>query len=121
MVEYNFYAVSIAALRKAWLKSPYRLECLNRNKVYEQRYRKDGQPCKRLNVKGFRCERCGEVFQKTKIQIHHIYPLGSKPFDLKFDDYLKVLFCTADKLACLCKKCHHTVHREKDPEFLKEV
>jgi predicted HNH restriction endonuclease len=116
--EYNFYAISIAALRKAWLHSPFRKECLDRNKIYEECYKKDGTLSKKKKILGWKCERCGDVFPKTKIQIHHIRPLGKQPFELKFNDYLKSLFCSADKLACLCKKCHNTVHKEKDEKFL---
>ena len=83
------------AFRKIWLWSIERKECLQRNKIKRGVYQ---------------CEMCLEGFKMKEVQIHHIKEVGS------IDDvnaYCERLFCSPDKLKCLCKNCHNKIHNKK--------
>ena len=108
--KYNVYAIVRNAIRKLWLQSPQRREAVERACVREHKLKKDGTPAKRASIVGYRCESCGGVFDK--IQVHHINEIGKNPFEMKFDDYIKAMWCPADKLKVLCKGCHKSEHKK---------
>lgn len=55
----------------------------------------------------YECEKCEK--ETKKIEIDHIDPVGSSPKDFEgWDNYLRRMFVSADKLMGLCHDCHQT-------------
>lgn len=82
------YALIRSALRKIWLWSAERKECLKLAKVKKGKYR---------------CNNCKKLFGLKEVQVDHIDPIG------KFIDWntlIERMFCPVSNLQCLCKPCH---------------
>lgn len=87
-------AYIFGALRKIYRWHPERKKALDRQKRAEDKYE---------------CEECHKLFSRKKRQIHvdHIEPVvDPKTGFVSWDEYIKRLFVTADKLQILCKKDH---------------
>lgn len=80
----------------------YRYAYDNANKVWCETQVIDNKAknkCKEIHK--YTCQRCGRTVAETRIEGHHIIPIG-------------VEGCTNDQanLVCLCHKCHRQLHQE---------
>ncbi len=108
--KYNPYPLIRNALRKLWLQSPMRKEAVDRATIRETVLKKDGTPAKRKRIVGYACEKCGKRLEKKELNVHHIQGTTTNIFEMKFDDYIQILFCPSSELMVLCKACHHEIH-----------
>lgn len=78
----------IAALRRVWLYSEIRRDCINSAKVSKGRYK---------------CNTCQKAFSRKEIQCDHIIEVGKF---LDWNTFIEKLFCPIENLQVLCKNCH---------------
>jgi 5-methylcytosine-specific restriction endonuclease McrA len=86
----------ISTLRRAWLISPERAECLRLFKTGPNQYK---------------CNICYQVFNRTHIQVDHIDPVGKctdKRGNQDWNQFISRLFCDVTNLQVLCKPCHQS-------------
>lgn len=84
-----------SALRQVWRWSHARKECLKRSKI--------------AGASAWLCETCGKP--SRDVDVDHVNPVGSTPGargseGKTWDEFMRKLFCTAEELQVLCKKCH---------------
>ena len=97
-----------SVLRRAWLRSPYRSEAINRN-----RYKKmvDTNGRKRL-VYFVECNSCREPLRLYDVQVDHIVPCGSLKDWSDLPGFCERLF-DVDNMQVLCKECHKRKTKEE--------
>ena len=78
----------IAALRRVWLYSEPRRDCLKAAKVSRGLYK---------------CDECKKAHPKKQVQVDHIIEVGK--FET-WDLFMERLFCDVSNLQILCKACH---------------
>ena len=78
----------IAALRRVWLYSEVRRDCVRAPKTSRGRYK---------------CKCCGKLFSGKEIQCDHIEEVGKF---VDWNTFIERLFCPASNLQVLCKACH---------------
>lgn len=83
----NRHSLIISAMRKIWLWSEERRECLKLAKT----------------KKNYRCNKCKKLFPKKEVQVDHIEEIGAF---INWDTYMERLFCPISNLQVLCKPCH---------------
>lgn len=81
----------IAALRKASLWWPERTKAKGLARVDRGLYR---------------CAICMELFGPKEIQLDHIAPIVPETGWDGFGNYIRRLFCAAEELQVLCRRCH---------------
>ena len=54
----------------------------------------------------YKCAHCTKFFSIENIEVDHIVPAGSLNCAEDLPGFVERLFVEADKLQCLCKKCH---------------
>lgn len=114
----------IGAIKRVWHRHPTRLEVLQRVRMEEPRYRKDGSLAARLNVT-YTCELCQQQCkpQKSKdypqIHIDHkdpVIPIGKDQEDMTWDEFLSRLFCDLGNLQAICEVCHKEKTKAENEE-----
>lgn len=88
-----------AVLRRLWLYSEPRRDCLREAKLPGR-------------GNGWQCAMCGEATKKP--QVDHRVCVGSTPGskngqDATWDGFIERLFCDTNGLRVLCKNCHDKV------------
>ena len=102
----RYFSFLRSALRSAYSKFPPKFETLN------EASRPYVGPDKRRK-REFQCAICKKWKGSKDVSVDHIIPVGSLT---KFDDlpgFCERLFCSKDKLRCLCNDCHHVVTQEQ--------
>ena len=87
-------------LRRLWLRSEFRNECLRRDRVVNDAWK---GKVKRYH---YPCEECGALKKSSEVEIDHLDGVSSL---FTLDDlpkFMATLFCPTDRLARLCKGCH---------------
>lgn len=78
--------------------------------------RRDVKKRAKVGWNKWQCEQCGCV--TDKIDIDHVSPIGPTPGsrvakeDTTWDSMINNMFCDADNLRALCKKCHNKKGRK---------
>lgn len=62
-------------------------------------------------AKLYGCALCGGEFSQKDVQVDHIVPIGQCN---TWDEFIERLFCEADNLQVLCKKCHKTKTKKEN-------
>lgn len=105
----NFHNRIIRAIRIAFPRySPKYKEVLEKNRVEQKKYNKNGTIAKR-NAVFYVCDVCGSYNKSSEVAIDHIQPvveIGKTSYDYTLDEYVARLDCDVDNLQVLCKKCH---------------
>ena len=78
----------IATLRRLYLMSPQRSECLTKHRI-------------RRGV--YKCKQCGKEFSRKEIEVHHIIPVAKMEV-WDWNIFIERLF--EGETIVLCKKCH---------------
>ena len=55
----------------------------------------------------YRCSECGEATPHKDIEVDHIHPCGPLQTFHDLEGFCRRLFCDADGLRVVCKRCHH--------------
>ena len=56
------------------------------------------------------CEECGAKLKIKEIQVHHID--NNLNYNGDWNLVINNMFCSEDKLKCLCKNCHQKIHKK---------
>ena len=116
------------AIKRVWHRHPTRLGVLNRARIEEVVYKKDGTLSKKTAV-FFICERCGQkakaqaTKQYPQVHVDHIepvVPIGVNINELSFDEFIVRLMCEADNLQVLCSPCHDVKTKAENVERRKQ-
>lgn len=102
----RYFGFLRSSLRAAYSKWPPKYLTLN------EAARPYVGPDKRRK-KEYQCAICKQWKGSKDVSVDHIIPVGSLT---KFDDlpgFCERLFCSKDKLRCLCNECHHVVTQEQ--------
>jgi len=102
----RYFSFIRSALRRAWTKYPVRYQVMDKAKTPYQG--KD----KRTKWM-YKCASCEGLFKSTEVQVDHIKPAGTLKTYADLPSFVKTLFCEADNLQVLCKKCHDTKTKEE--------
>lgn len=98
---WNRRAYCIALLRRGFLRSAIRQQCLVAN-------RKRKRDCKTGRTIWYvKCKTCKKWWKQGVIKVDHIdpvTPIGKTLISL--DEFAERLYCDIKNLQCLCKKCH---------------
>ena len=54
----------------------------------------------------YQCSVCLKYFPDKEIQVDHTISAGSLKSGKDLEGFIERLFCEADGLTCMCKKCH---------------
>lgn len=109
----------IQAVRRIWMMSPLRAEALAQARVFRGKYR---------------CARCGKLFSRDLLEVHHKHYEMTKE---SYDDYMRYYFLgvktyspstglatledgstrqlselVAENLEALCHNCHYCIHTQ---------
>lgn len=105
----RYFGFIRTALRKASVRWPPRIEAKNR---YRRQYRGEN---KRRKWE-YQCSRCGEWFADGEVEIDHLEPCGKLQDYADLPEFVRKLFCEAERLQLLCHFCHQfvTQHKEND-------
>jgi 5-methylcytosine-specific restriction endonuclease McrA len=90
-----------SALRQAWNKYPVKYEVLKKAYVGKEVNGKTG----RL-IKHYQCANCKKHFPQKEVQVDHKIDIGGVYTENGWDGVIERMFCSADNLQVLCKKCH---------------
>lgn len=89
----------------------------NRKKIRKYRKRFRERVLKEFfKSKGNKCERCGEIDQRT-FEVHHKFPIGRKSGRERSVDAIRKL--PLEELALLCANCHRIVHKTGNLTLVK--
>lgn len=61
----------------------------------------------------YMCSGCSNEYTSKDIEVDHVEPVVPLTGWVSWDDVIERLFCTADKLQCLCTACHKAKTREE--------
>ena len=96
-----------SALRKLWMYSPERKQCLENGRISRGMYR---------------CDMCSSIIGAKFVAVDHIQPLGPSPqsrnaeYNTSWDRLIERLFCGPEGLRLLCGGCHSKVtKKQKSP------
>lgn len=64
------------------------------------------------------CQKCGNYFQDSEIQVDHVMPVGSLE-GRDWNAYRERMFCAKDNLQRLCKKDHYSKSAKENKERRK--
>jgi 5-methylcytosine-specific restriction endonuclease McrA len=78
----------IAALRRVWLYSEVRRDCVRAAKTSRGKYK---------------CNTCGKIFSMKEVQCDHKEGVGKF---VDWNTFIDRLFCPIENLQVLCKACH---------------
>lgn len=91
-------------LRSISRRWPQKNEALNNAKVVvDVGYYQNGNPKTKIMYK---CANCGDLFDKTEVDVDHIIPVANLDGFENWDKYINAMFCPADNLQVLCKGDH---------------
>jgi len=97
-------ALIIKQLRVASLRCAARNEAVKNAKVFNPKYKNNGELSKAYRV-SYVCNICKKnQFTQKEIKIDHIVAVGRFQWD--WNSYINRLFCSSDKLQAICKPCH---------------
>ncbi len=85
----------ISTLRRLWLFSEERHQCLRQTRIERGKYR---------------CSRCQDIFKMKELQVNHKNPMGRWK---SWDEYITKLFCEAIELEAVCVPCHKIITKEQ--------
>ena len=69
--------------------------------------------------KQYICAKCNKTFSGKNVQVDHketVIPVNETIEEMSWDEIIKRIFCSSDKLQVLCKQCH----KKKTAEERKE-
>ena len=101
----RYFSFIRSALRRAWTKYPVRYQVMDKAK---QPYKGKDKRTKWV----YQCNSCRGTFKSTEVNVDHITPAGTLRDYSDLPQFVKNLFCEADNLQVLCKKCHDTKTKE---------
>lgn len=61
----------------------------------------------------YACSSCGLEYTSKQVEVDHVEPVVPLTGFVSWDDVIKRLFCTADKLQVLCTTCHKAKSKEE--------
>ena len=115
---YNANTHIRSAVRRAFSRSPIVIETMKKVRRESIWYKQDGSPAARPRVE-YQCSQCNEWWMGKDIQVDHKEPVVSPSEGFKdWNTFIARLFCEADNLAVLCKKCH-TIKTNQEKEIAK--
>lgn len=104
--KFPLNAYIFGALRKIYRWHPERKKALEQRKLFNGNYN---------------CDECGGRFVRKGVHVDHIDPVvDPKTGFVSWDEYIKRLFVTADKLQILCKKCHKKKTQKENKQRRKK-
>lgn len=108
----------IKHLRRISSMWPAKNEAVNRAKVKVQiGFYKNGNPEFKTLIT---CNICKDNFDRTEIDVDHIYPIVNLDGFSDWNTYIERLFCNVNELQVLCKPCHYLkTQAEKDEKKIK--
>jgi 5-methylcytosine-specific restriction endonuclease McrA len=62
----------------------------------------------------YQCAKCKNWFPDKEVEVDHIIPAGSLKSGDDLKEFVEKLFCEAEGLRVLCKKCHHKITHGQD-------
>lgn len=54
----------------------------------------------------FQCSQCGVWYTDKEVEVHHMEPCGKLAAYDDLPEFVRRLFCEADRLAVVCHQCH---------------
>ena len=97
--EARYWSFIRSALRMAWQKYPVKWQ------VKKAAARPSQLNDKRTKFE-YQCSECGGWFKGKETEVDHIEPAGELKSYEDLPRFVENLFCEADNLRVLCKKCH---------------
>lgn len=91
-------AAVFSALRRLSYRTPMYAEAKRRARIKRGKYR---------------CAGCGKLFGPKQIAVDHIAPVVNITGFKTFDEYIKRLLVSPDKLQVLCNNGKHSCHKRK--------
>lgn len=104
--EARYFGFIRSTLRQATMRYPVKQMVLKAN-----RRDNDGTFDKRTKFI-YNCEMCKVEGQGKIMEVDHINPAGSLKCYADLPGFVERLFCEADNLRVICKKCHAKVTKE---------
>lgn len=109
--ESRFQSFVKSALRSASQKWPPKYKTLSKAFVGRRT-----NPATGREAKFFKCNRCGEEFTSSNIEVNHIEPvIPVTGFD-SWDKVIERLFCEEEGLEALCRPCHKIITKNENAE-----
>jgi len=88
---FDLKAFLVSQLRRASYKWPERTKVLQAARIERGLYK---------------CATCLQIFDRHSVQIDHTEPVVPLEGWDNWDGYIARMFCSEDKMSCLCKPCH---------------
>lgn len=92
-------------LRQAFIRSKYRKEFLDRNRIEVPIWTKKETWAKRPRV-FYLCQDCMQLHPTGDINVDHIKKVGAFDDILRVEDFFFSIWCDFSNLQILCKTCH---------------
>jgi 5-methylcytosine-specific restriction endonuclease McrA len=105
--EARYFAFIRGALRRAAAKYPVKYQV----KDAARRNKPEGKAGRHRFE--YQCNGCKKWFQGKEVEVDHIEPAGSLKTFSDLPAFTERLFCEADNMQVLCKKCHRKKTNEE--------
>jgi 5-methylcytosine-specific restriction endonuclease McrA len=105
--EARYWGFIRSALRRAFTRYPVNYHVRNAAK----------RPYKgpnKLQKNEFQCGVCKQWFIQKSTQVHHLVECGSLKSYSDLPGFVERLFCEADNLQVVCKRCHSRITHTQD-------